>query len=347
MLMRIDYSKPSADISKESSIRIKNEKKLFEEQKATSELLLKCENRKLCIVCNNSLEGEKFDHREIPFISCKICGHIQSVAMPPKGYPMSEENGLNFKKIYPKLNIAEYEDRKKRIYKPKLDWALSCLIELGYNIEKLKGMKWTEMGCGAGYFLSALLDAGIKNIQGFDADFTLVKNGNELLNKDIINFTTDEPEKGIAQFPADIYVSFFVLEHLTSSFHFFKELARQKSGTIFIFSVPVFGFITVLENIFRNNYARNLDSVIHTQTFTEDSIKYALDKANFSIVSEWIFGQDIQDFTRFVFSNIQERYPEKMRSGIEQKIMPLQDLLQRSVDKAGFSDQKHIIAIKK
>ena len=225
--MRIDYSKPSVDIAKENVSRIQNEKKLFEEQKATSSLLLNCEDRKVCIVCNLILKGEQFDHRGIPFISCETCGHIMTKAMPPKGYPLSATNGLNFEKIYPKLNRTDYEDRKKRIYKPKLDWAISCLNEFGYSSEKIKQMKWTEMGCGAGYFLSALTDFGAKNISGFDADKRLVENGNEYLKVNMLHHFLGELEKGMENYPADIYASFFVLEHLENSSIFLMPLSSS------------------------------------------------------------------------------------------------------------------------
>jgi 2-polyprenyl-3-methyl-5-hydroxy-6-metoxy-1,4-benzoquinol methylase len=202
------------------------------------------------------------------------------------------------------------------------------------------------MGAGAGYFLSCLLDAGIRNIKGFD------------INKDLLQIaTTHVPEKylfhykgklseAINAFPADIYTAFFVLEHISDSKNFFLKLKSLPPGTIFIFSVPVFGISCLLENIFSKNFARNLDCVLHTQLYTDDSIRYALERAEFNIVAQWIFGQDAEDFIRFILKNIENKFSIKKLEQIKSDLDRLQDALQNCFDKYKISDQRHIIAIK-
>ena len=151
----------------------------------------------------------------------------------------------------------------------------------------------------------------------------------------------------ISNCSADVYIAFFVLEHVLNPFKFYQKLSTLPSKTIFIFSVPTFGLSCLLEGAFDNLYARNLDTVVHTQIYTEQSINYALNIANFDIIGQWVFGQDAEDFSRFILNSIRNNYPDSMFQKISRKLFDLQDPLQHVFDLNHFSDQRHIIAIKR
>ena len=101
--MITDYSKSLGDLAREESMRIANERALFQKQHEANLRLAKAPNRKDCLLCGSQLRGEEFLHRKVPFISCKTCGHIQTKAQPPIGFPDEIDNQEPFAKIYPKL----------------------------------------------------------------------------------------------------------------------------------------------------------------------------------------------------------------------------------------------------
>jgi 2-polyprenyl-3-methyl-5-hydroxy-6-metoxy-1,4-benzoquinol methylase len=208
-------------------------------------------------------------------------------------------------------------------------------------------MKWVEMGCGAGYFLSSLEDHGISNYVGFDRNESLINEAKRhLKNKKV--FSDIEERGGLTKkYGADLYAAFFVFEHLENPYDFYASLKKMPQGTILIFSVPVYGLSCLLENIFANNFARNLDGVVHTQLYTDESIKWAMKLADFDIKAQWIFGQDADDLVRFIGQNLKGKLAGKDISNYEKKLNSISDDIQKNLDKASLSDQRHIIAIKK
>nr|MBF0222717.1 class I SAM-dependent methyltransferase [Desulfobulbaceae bacterium] len=339
--MRIEYSKPAADLQKEGAERLLNDhkQKLFQENQLKR--LATAQDRTECVLCGNGLSGELFLHRETPTIFCRVCGHLQTKKLPPPDFP-----DMEFATIYPSLSAEEYHDRKRRIYQPKLDWIIRSLAPLRYSAEKLAEMRWTEMGAGAGYFTSALKDKGFHKVKGFDADRKLVELANNFAEGTPLSHYEGKMADAIAQYPAEIYTSFFVLEHLPDAFHFFQELNKLPPGTLFIFAVPVFGLACLLENIFSNNFARSFDCVVHTQVYTDKSIQYALENSGFSILSEWVFGQDSSDLTRFMITNLQDKLSPAMIESLAGNLTSIEDGIQNCVDKAMLADQRHVIAIK-
>ncbi|MGD9078000.1 MAG: methyltransferase domain-containing protein [Desulfobacterales bacterium] len=339
--MRVDYSKSSKAIEKASLYRVLKDHELSKRQIHESMDLLKFNNRKECVLCGNALRGENFYHRNIPFVVCDTCKHIQTKTNPPSNYPRTK-----FSSVYLEISEKDYQDRKKRVYKPKLDWIINCLSDHDYPKDRISKMQWTEIGAGAGYFLSSLLDAGLRNIKGFDADKKLVQVARDYVPEKYIMHYEGNLSEAMDLFPSDIYTAFFVLEHISDAKNFFIKLKTLPKGTIFIFSVPVFGLSCLFENIFENNYARNLDCVLHTQLYTDDSIKFAMKKAGFKIIAKWIFGQDAEDIIRFILKDITPKFSLKIVDEIQNDLYGLQDSMQNCFDKLNLSDQRHIIAIK-
>jgi hypothetical protein len=259
----------------------------------------------------------------------------------------SKNSDIKFSDVYPKLSLGEYNDRKQRIYLPKLEWIIDSLTKLGYKKSKLQGMRWTEMGAGAGYFISSLLDSGFNNVVGFDADKKLVEYANSINKGDKIKHYDGELSKAVNQFPADICVAFFVLEHIYNTHTLISRLKDNLKIKIFIFSVPVFGLTHLLENIFEANSPRCLDGLHHAQLYTDQSIKYSMDQAGFEIVAQWIFGQDANDLTRYMISNLHDKFSKKMLDRIYKNFKRLENSFQNCLDQLRLSDQRHIIAVKR
>ena len=87
--------------------------------------------------------------------------------------------------------------------------------------------------------------------------------------------------------------------------------------------------------------------MLHTHLFSEASIEYFLEAAEYDLVGEWIFGQDMMDIHRLLKMNLQARYPKELERYIDAKLGGLIDPLQAILDEASFSDSRHIIARKR
>jgi len=345
--MTIEYSKSLDDLGPERLKRLGQDTcDKYHEQTLISQELQKSPSRASCILCENKLQGSKFIHRTIQFIRCNYCGHVQTEKKPPLGYPHHKESP-NFSVIYPDLDTKEYKDRVNRIYQPKLDW-IKRNLGSQFSEDVLRSKRWVELGCGAGYFLSCLVSDGFNKITGYDMDPDLVERTNAMTPDFVKVYHGDENlHNTISNCSADVYVAFFVLEHVLNPYKFYKQLSYLPTNTIFIFSVPLFGFSCLLEGAFGNLYARNLDAVVHTQIYTEKSINYALEISGFEKISQWVFGQDAEDFSRFILESLRYNYPDDMFQEMSDKLLNLQDDLQHLFDVRHLSDQRHIIAIKR
>lgn len=342
------YSSSAIAIAKESKGRVNSQSQLYPKQKIVSQHLLAGELRELCILCGSSLVGGSvFLHRDIPYFYCETCNHIQSKFVAPANYPQSFDEEFNFKKIYPQLNKMEYNSRRERVYTPKFLWLLNSLLAYGYQEEALKEKRWIELGCGAGYFLSVLDNFGAKNFTGYDINESLVKEANTQLGRESALCLDGSLTDILQRDNADIYVAFFVLEHSLELNSLMKKLESLPIGTIFIFSVPVFGFSCLIEDVFKNHYARCLENVVHTQIFTEKSIEYMMDGAGYEIIAQWIFGQDAEDLIRNFIAHSQETLPLNLTKSLVDNLEKFYDECQLAIDKVHLSDQRHVIAIKK
>lgn len=205
-----------------------------------------------------------------------------------------------------------------------------------------------EIGAGGGYFLSALARFGARDIAGFDGDAALVAMANDALGA---NRVVHEPEPSLSlalqRHAADIYVAFFVLEHVDDAHAVFAQWRRLPRGTIVVFSVPVFGFSVLLDGVFERNYARQLDGIVHTQLYTDDSIRYAMKVAGLRTVAEWIFGQDVDDLNRFLLQNLASRYPRPLLESVSRRLSGIHDDLQHVLDRSRLADQRHVIGIRR
>ena len=347
--MKSEFSKSTNDVRSESLRHLKDNDKLLEQQQRISSVLNQCPDRLNCIVCGKLLADLFcFRHRAVDYISCPNCGHIQSKAQPPIDYPVhNKEDGVSFSQIYPRLDRAAYNSRKERIYRPKLKWILRCHEEVGLSQDDMIASRWMDLGCGGGYFLAALQDMGADQICGLEKSSDLISVANEALGRRVVQHYEDTLVNAVQNCDADIYTAFFVLEHIEDTRAFFEALRRRPTGTVFAFSVPTFGFATLLESSFVGHFARNLDSVIHTQLYTDSSIDYALSQAGYERVAEWVFGQDALDLSRALLVNMRDKYPATMLKTVSESLVKIQDQMQVVLDQHYLASERHILAVKK
>jgi hypothetical protein len=338
-----DYSKTLGDLTKEESARIQNEEQLYLLQKEANKRLSKAPPRKNCILCDSEINGREFLHRNVSFIACGECGHIQTKALPPEGFPDELEGKEQFSKIYPKLDKEQFEDRKNRIYRPKLNWIFSALVRSGYEQSELLAMKWLELGSGSGAFLSSLEDIGVKDYVGFEKEKALLERSKSFVSPKRVCLSSSSLAEIIRTNRAELICSFFVFEHDENLSELINALRDCLSGTILCFSVPIFGLSSLLENLAVDRYARSLDAAVHVQTFTDQSINYLLHKAGFEKVASWQFGQDALELKRILIPPYSEAGP---LDKLSEKFSLSLDRIQTAIDKSSLSDQCHLIAKK-
>lgn len=348
--IRFDYSKPLGDLAREQNERLREEKSLLDRQRLLASMLRDAPRRPVCLLCGAPFDGaDQFLHRGVPFYRCAQCRHIQTQALPPEGYPHAVEGGLSFGTIYPRLTQQEYTNRTQRIYRPKLDWILRMLDEELRDSDRAaaRELRWVDMGSGAGNFLAALEEAGVRHCTGFEADIRLVEAGRDHLHAAMLDHYAGSMAGAIRRYHADVYTAFFVMEHIENARDVYETMHSWPAGTVFVFSVPVYGFSALLENVFDNNYARNLDCVVHTQLYTDESIHYAMQTAGCDIVAQWVFGQDAEDVRRVMLDNLAGKLSEVMLDEARHALSALLDPLQQCFDKLHLADQRHILALKR
>lgn len=311
----------------------------------TTALLQSYPPRSTCLLCAHSLaDSATFQHRGVLFYECGRCHHVQSRNDPDEHYEQTVSKVLGYEGVYPALDMENYKRRCDRIYQPKADWLFDALHESGKNPAKLS---WCDIGCGTGSFLYALKQSGCTSLYGIDRDEHNLKIAQDILGDDTVARHTGSFAQALRKKEADIYSAFFVLEHVKEASEAIEALKNLPQGCFFAFSVPTMGLITLFESVLPNHYPRNLDGMMHTQIYTEDSIRYLLDQSNLEPVSEWIFGQDAIDIHRFLSINLKKLYPPSLYERMQEKLIPLIDPLQTAIDRGHFSDARHILAIRR
>lgn len=343
--MRTVYSKSAGDISRESRSIVEQDKDLQQTILRVTEKLSSYPDRDACLLCGAGLaDALVFLHRDIPFCQCRGCGHMQTRKQPDEAYEKLALRELGYEGIYPELDPQSYKKRCERVYKPKADWIEDSLRERGIALTSLS---CCDIGCGAGSFLYTLKEKGCDRLSGFDIDPHNLGIARKMVGPGEIEHHNGSLAEAIVSRHADLFTSFFVFEHVARMADVIQAMKEKPAGTFFAFAVPVFGFITLFESIIKDHYPRNLDAMMHTQLYTDASICYLLDAAGYEKIGEWVFGQDSVDLHRYLAVHLAELYPPRLYEEVMDKVSSLVDPLQGAVDRAHFSDARHVIAVRR
>jgi 2-polyprenyl-3-methyl-5-hydroxy-6-metoxy-1,4-benzoquinol methylase len=344
--MKRRYSKPCGDVRGETRRLLERNAEMLARQQALVRHLAQAAPRQACLLCAAPLAGvEAFAHRGLDFLLCPACGHIQTAAAPPEGYPQGFDPEASFGRVYPPFNAEEFASRKERVYRPKAQWALEVLRGLDPDGGSSWNAGWLDIGCGQGHFLSTLRDLGVQRVEGLEGCEDLVRQAGAVLGPGVVRLNSGSLAEAAGAAQARVFSAFFVLEHCEDPAPFFEALAGKPRGTALYLAVPIFGLSALLEDCSPRHFARNLDGVLHTQIYTERSLAYALELAGFQPVAEWVFGQDALDFQRMAALAC-SAYPAELREGVEAAVAAMTDGLQGLVDRNHFCDARHVVAVK-
>jgi 2-polyprenyl-3-methyl-5-hydroxy-6-metoxy-1,4-benzoquinol methylase len=343
MTILTEYSKPSADVAVDTALMISENEQLHSRQQRIAQALRGRPRRERCLVCTGSLgHASSFIHRGISYARCPDCGHVQCSVQPPDGYPYALQD---FADVYRPLDPAAYRDRTERVYAPKLAWMLRAAQATGLG--NLLDRSWVEVGCGAGSFIDALRRSGASRVLGVEADEVLVQQANSALGAPMVRQFAGTLADAVRQHPADVYVAWFVIEHCFELGELFEALRQCRPGTVIAFSVPACGLATLLEGAFDGHYARNLDSVLHLQLFTDSSIARAMQESNCEIKAEWIFGQDADDLYRSIIIPLGRTHSAAATAGEQARLYDCLSEIQAVIDRMRLADARHILAVRR
>lgn len=343
------YNNCKLKYSKSSSFYFDTKNSFFDQNNA---FILKTKKQNLlyvsqplrfkCKLCASALSKDAdFNSHNVGYTFCDNCSHLNG---------MHEDTSCFVEELYIADNGTKYSDnyidenynkRTLDIYTPKVEFLIDNMIE--------KKPKILDIGCGSGYFVFASL---LKNLEatGLDVNKSMVAFGNQqiyqhkkiqpLLFKDEKSFY-----ETIIKSDADVISAIGVMEHLRDLEGFFD--AFKKSNVKYLYySVPMFSFSVILENVFDGVFPRQLSGG-HTHLFTEKSLSKMHEILGVNSIAEWRFGTDIMDLYRSVLVNLEKNnVSDKMKSYLNSDFFVVIDKLQSELDKKHFCSEIHCLVSK-
>lgn len=321
----VKFSKASdAVISNKQSFFEKNEEHL-KYVKQVNDLYVKQPKRLCCKTCNLALQDAQLFIHDVPYTVCQNCGHFNGLhedTIEFANFVYSSSDGSSYAKNYKN----DYLKRVSDIYLPKVSFLKEVLESDSYS----PNYSLMDMGCGAGHFVKACEQMGIK-ATGFDTNKQLIELGNSMLESNKIIFNDlSEINSLIENSEADILSLVGVLEHVMDPIGVLDSFSRNKSTYLYL-QVPLFSFSALLEGIHQDVFPRQLNAG-HTHLYTEKSINHLCDAFNFKIIGEWWFGTDMVDLFRhlYVKLDIEERTKKSL---LNELLIQSLDELQSVLDK--------------
>jgi len=342
---------PKRVYSKSTGFYADTKKDFFDSNEA---LLIKAENqnkfyteqppRTNCKICGHSLSSESdFTSHQINYVFCNNCGHLNGANEDTKVFAEKlyiQEDGGDYAKNYIDNNFAS---RTEHIYTPKVNFLLT---HLNSNVR----MKLLDVGCGAGYFVYAALLKGV-DASGIDVSKSMIDFGNQnishLYKQSPLNHASEsEFFDTIANSDATIISAIGVIEHLREPLEFFEAFQRSNAEYLF-YSVPMFSFSVMLENVFTDVFPRQLSGG-HTHLFTEQSIEWLNLNRELNSIAEWRFGTDIMDLYRSMSVKMTKmgaslKFLNFLNDGLGKNI----DQLQCVLDEKHFCSEIHCLSVKR
>lgn len=339
----IKFGKKISDIRNiKQEFFLKNDQ-LLNSQIKKGEIYKKQKKRKKCKVCEKNLNGKQINIRNIKYIQCKFCFHLNGTYEDSHKFVKTiySSKSIKYSQKYFEKDKKNYLSRVKNIYEPKVKFLKS-------SVKNFRDLKILDIGTGSGYFLSALKRCNINNFIGVEVSKEQVKYGKRMLkaqniseNK-IVNIPFNFLENFLKEYKNYNCVSFIgVIEHLQEMKKIINLTLKNKNCSLVFMSVPLYSFTSLIESNFPKVFNRHLGGS-HTHLFTEKSLKFLFKKFNFVSHSEWWFGQDFNDLYRSMIV-MNKKLNNTASNFIFDYFLNLIDDFQIILDKRKMSSEVHII----
>ena len=343
-MVNLKYSKPTDFYLKSKKKFFDNNLELLNQIRKVRDLYKKQPKRKLCKLCENKLSSSvDFTSHGIEYSFCDKCNHLNGMYDDTIDFVNAlyiENDGDNYSKNY---IDNKYNERMNDVYVPKIKF----LIE---NIPDNEKKTLLDIGCGSGYFVCAALSNGIDAF-GIDVSRAMVEFGNSQIKHNIdmepLKFCNEKDFfDDILMTEQNIISAVGVIEHLREPQKFFEAFKKSKANYLF-YSVPMFSYSVILENMLTNVFPRQLSGG-HTHLFTENSILQLDYQLNSSPIAQWRFGSDAMDIYRSSVIKIKENNcSEKFHSDFSETFLSMIDKLQNIFDESHYCSEIHSLVSKK
>jgi SAM-dependent methyltransferase len=335
--------------SKSSAFYLGTKKEFFSENDALlrraarqNEFYASQPARTRCKLCNSELPSDvDFSSHGIGYKFCTDCSHLNGIYEDTREFVERlyiADAGRDYSSSYIDENFAQ---RTLDIYLPKIDFLLETVPPPARAL--------LDVGCGGGYLVYAALQRHL-SARGIDVNEAMIEFGNQQLAHLVgVRPLTYVAEKAfyqsIAAADADVIVAIGVIEHLREPHQFFKAY-RQSAARYLYYSVPMFSFSALLENVFADVFPRQLSGG-HTHLFTEASLERMHALMRVTPLAEWRFGTDVTDLYRSVAvclrrNGASQQVCDKLGDGLVKSI----DDLQSVMDRSHFCSEIHCVVTK-
>jgi hypothetical protein len=205
-------------------------------------------------------------------------------------------------------------------------------------------LKYSDMGAGAGYFISALLETGVTDVAGYEVGEAQVKLGKWIdpsLPLNVIGL--HEAERLVREIRSEVISFIGVFEHLQNPRAILSAIKSNPAIHYLYFCVPMFSPTIFTEMVFPEVMPRQL-TVGHTHLFTRSSLEYIENEFGFVRAGAWWFGTDMMDYYRSVVVTLAGN-PEfdGMGSRWSAQFEEILDEMQLVIDKNRDSSQVHVV----
>jgi hypothetical protein len=338
------YGKSSGDLIKLKQSFFDQNKNKLEDAKKYASIYAQEIARKYCKICKATLPKPSFYKLGVGYVFCDVCCHLNGINEDTDHFCSkiyANDNGKDYARNYYEHDKDGYYKRVESIYTPKAEFLINSLIENGFNPQKIDLI---DIGAGSGYFLAALLQMGLTNIQGYEIGEFQVTYGNTMLQKKLISVNLPGSLNTIiAKCDANIISLIGVMEHLQNPIEVLREIKSNSNIKYVFFCVPMFSFSVFIEKIFEDTVMPRHLTGGHTHLFTEKSLEYIEKEFGFTRVSEWWFGSDLMDLYRSFFVRLTDNNSVEMVDAWSRYFLDEIDTLQINLDKQHKSSQVHIL----
>lgn len=247
-----------------------------------------------CPICASPVKDSKFlinvygaDYRQ-----CIYCSHCFLIKRPT-------ESALKKFYSYDNWYASTYADKKsvhtrvRQVAIPKAKW----MIDRFNALYKRMPRAVTDVGAGAGHFVHACKELGLKayGVELSNSCIDFCKNNFDI-NLEPVDFT-----KGWNAFSdTDIITFWGVIEHLPRPLDLLRAAHKLLSGKdgIIIVEVPRWDSLsTAIQCLSPDRIIRHLDPLGHINIFTDSSLLTAFEISGFTPVAAWYFGMDGYELT--------------------------------------------------
>ncbi len=221
-----------------------------------------------CPNCNNSNYSKKFtSYSQVDYKNCNYCGCVYQDPIIKLNYSDDYWQG------------AIDPDGVKRNFLNERDFKIKNWYGNAINfVNKLKDVSILDIGCGLGYFLSAL-NGSIKKFGLEDSSFACDYVRENFKNIEIKNGDFKEIKSYKQKF--DVVMFYHVIEHLEKPAEAIELIKKVlKEDGFLIIGTP--NVSSLVSKIFKKNFRHYIPA--HICLYSEQSLRVLLEKNNFEII---------------------------------------------------------------